>query len=63
MSGLYFFDSGKKTDDPVRPFKDQIYINMPRQAALYLLANVAKDMAENPDQERVEIGLAGELRE
>lgn len=62
-TGLYFFKSGKKSGHPVNIYKDQLYIEIKRENAVTLAMNILKNYEDNPKEEILQIGLAGELQD
>ena len=61
MTKLYIFDTSKKTSNLMYPYRDQIFIYIKKENILDLIANIAK--AANTDEEFVELGFAGEMRQ
>ena len=61
MSDLYFFKSGKETDDPVSPYKHQLFISIKKEKILTLIKNIAEKADNSKDDESIELGFAGEM--
>jgi len=62
-TGLYFFESGKESGDPVHIYRDQIYITVKKENILDLITNIIKESKslDYEDDDTYDIAFVGEL--
>jgi len=60
---LYYFESGKESNDPINIYKDQLYIVMKKEKLLNFISNIIKESqnSDHEDDDTFLIGLAGEI--